>query len=164
MVFLGILGYHKNMKKTIQFTLSGFEKIKKDFEKLSEKRKTAVINLQKAREMGDLSENGAYKAARFELSGIDRELKRLKYLLQFGKIVDSKINSNFVTFGSKITIKSQNNEMTFTLVGPEEANPTVGNLSTDSPLGKAVLGKKKREKFAVLTPNGQVEYEITNLI
>ncbi len=151
------------MKKTIQFTLSGFEKIKKDFEKLSEKRKIAVLNLQKAREMGDLSENGAYKAARFELSGIDRELRRLKYLLQFGKIVEPKINSNIINFGNKITIKSKNNKMTFTLVGPEESNPKTGSLSVYSPIGKAVLGKKLNEKVIVLTPKGKVEWKVIRI-
>jgi transcription elongation factor GreA len=152
------------MIKKIQFTKAGLEKSQKDFDDLTEKRKTAIFNLQKAREMGDLSENGAYKAARFELSDVDRELRRLKYLLRFGEVVEVRTNNNQINFGSVVTIKNSTREMTFTLVGPYESNPKAGSLSVASPIGKAVLGHKKGDHVTVFTPNGKVEWEIIKIL
>jgi transcription elongation factor GreA len=151
-----------NIKK-IQFTKAGFEKAQKDFDDLTEKRKTSVLKLQEARAHGDLSENGAYKAARFELSDVDRELRRLKYLLRFGEIVESTTNTSSVGFGSLVTIKNKTRGLTFTLVGPYESNPKSGSLSVASPVGRAVLGHKKGDKVTVFTPNGKTEYEIIKI-
>lgn len=151
------------MTKAIQFTKSGFEKTQKDFDSLTEKRKTAVLNLQHAREMGDLSENGAYKAARFELSGIDRELRRLKYLLRFGEVIKTNADNSSADFGNTVTIKNNTKQITFTLVGPYESNPKSGSLSVASPIGKAVLGRKKGDKVFVFTPNGKMEYEVIKI-
>ena len=81
------------MPNPIPFTKAGYEKVKQDIEYYSTKRKKAVINLKTAREMGDLSENAAYKAARFELGNIDRQLRNLNYLLRFG-VVTEEIRSD----------------------------------------------------------------------
>ncbi len=149
-------------KKKISFTKEGYQKMDTDFLELTEKRKTAVIALRTAREMGDLSENGAYKAARFELTSIDRELRRLAYLLQTGEIVESK-NNGTVDFGSKITVTDGKTQMTFTLVSGYESDPGQMRLSVYSPMGKAVLGKKVGEKVIVYAPAGQIIYTISNI-
>lgn len=133
-----------------------------EYRALSEKRKSAVVALRTAREMGDLSENGAYKAARFELTTIDRELRRLVYLLQMGEIVEPK-NNGIVDFGSKITLTDGKNQMTFTLVSGYESDPAHMRLSVYSPMGKAVLGKKVGEKVIVYAPAGQIIYTISNI-
>lgn len=83
------------MPKKIPFTKEGFEKNQKDYDLLLEKRKEILVRLQAAREMGDLSENGAYTAAKLELRSTDRELRRLKYLLRFG-VVTEKTNNGVV--------------------------------------------------------------------
>lgn len=146
----------------IQFTKSGYEKMEKNFSDLTEKRKSAVVQLRTTREMGDLSENGAYKAARFELTSIDRELRRLTYLLRMGEIVESK-NLGLVDFGSKVTVKNENSSLTFTLVSGYESDPKQMRLSVYSPMGKAVLGKKAGEKAIVYAPQGEVVYTITKI-
>lgn len=151
------------MIKKIQFTRSGFEKTKNDLDVLTEKRKTAVVNLQTAREHGDLSENGAYKAARFELVNIDRELRRFKYLLRFGEVVETKNDKSAADFGSIVTLKSKDRQMTFTIVGPYESSPSKNQLSIASPIGKAILGHKKGDKIFVLTPNGKTEYKVIKI-
>lgn len=146
-------------KKKISFTKEGYQKMTKDYQELTEKRKEAVIRLRTAREMGDLSENGAYKAARFELTAIDRELRRLAYLLQMGEIVESK-NNGTVDFGCKITVVEGKNKMTFTLVSGYESDPSQRRLSVYSPMGKAVMGKRVGEKVIVYAPSGQIIYKI----
>jgi transcription elongation factor GreA len=147
------------MPKAIEFTKEGYDAVLAQQEKLMARRPAAVEELRRAREMGDLSENGAYKAARFELSDIDRTLRRLTYLIRFGKVVE-KTATGKVTFGSKVTINDGAKDMTFTLVGGYESNPKEQKLSTFSPIGKAVLGQQAGEKVIVHTPSGSRHYSI----
>ncbi|KKR32850.1 MAG: Transcription elongation factor GreA [Candidatus Gottesmanbacteria bacterium GW2011_GWC2_39_8] len=148
--------------KKVEFTKEGFEKMQKRLEELTEKRKQAIVSLQTARELGDLSENGAYKAARWELGGIDRELRRLKYFLRVAKVVE-KVNNDSVDFGNNITVENEGKELTFTLVSSFESDPTHHKLSINSPIGKAVLGKKVGDKISVNTPSGLNTYIIKSI-
>ncbi|MEK7166736.1 MAG: GreA/GreB family elongation factor [Patescibacteria group bacterium] len=145
--------------KKIKFTKDGYQKLKDDFEKFTYQRKSAVINLRTAREMGDLSENGAYKAARFELSSIDRELRRLTYLLRFGEITAIS-HTEFIGFGSHITLTTGKQKRSFMLVEGYESNPHENKLSVQSPIGKAVVGKQVGDKVTVNAPNGSIVYTI----
>lgn len=146
----------------IPFTKEGFEKNQKDYQVLLEKRKEILVRLQAAREMGDLSENGAYQAARFELGSTDRELRRLKYLLRFGVVTEKK-DGGVVNFGSVVTLNNGKEKMTFLMVSGYESNPTQNKLSIDSPLGKAIFGKKAGEKTIITSPDGVTEYTILKL-
>lgn len=148
--------------KKIQFTKEGFQKIEKDFHHLTQKREEAVIRLRTAREMGDLSENGAYKAARFELSSIDRELRRLTYLLRVAEIVEPK-RTGLVDFGCRVTLHDGTKQFTFTLVGGYESKPAEQKLSVNSPIGRAILGKRAKDKVIVTAPAGQTIYTIVDI-
>lgn len=148
--------------KNIQFTKVGYEKMEKEFKTLTEERKKILVRLQTAREMGDLSENGAYTAARFELGKTDRRLRRLKYLLQYGKVVEAK-HKGSIDFGSKVTLEKDKKQLTFTLVNKYESDPKKQQLSTDSPFGKAVLGKKSGDKVSVTAPAGNITYTIVKV-
>ncbi len=150
------------MVKKIQFTRVGYQKMVADLQKQTQKRKETVVRLQIAREMGDLSENGAYKAARWELGGIDRELRRLTFLLKMGIIVEPE-NTGKVEFGCLVTLDDGKNQSTHTLVGTYESNPVEHKLSVESPLGKAILGKKTGEKVEISTPSGKITYTITKI-
>lgn len=145
----------------IRLTQEGYDTAKRDLEVLLNKRKGAVVNLQTAREMGDLSENGAYKAARFELSGIDREIRRLKFLLRVG-IVREVTNKGYIDFGSVVTLDDGKNKITFTLVSGYESNPAENKLSLTSPIGKAVMGKRIGDTVTVHAPAGAKTYKIIN--
>lgn len=150
------------MPKKIPFTKEGFEKNQKDYDLLLEKRKEILVRLQAAREMGDLSENGAYTAAKFELRSTDRELRRLKYLLRFG-VVTEKTNNGVVDFGSVVSLDDGKEKMIFTMVSGYESNPTQNKLSIDSPLGKAILGKKAGNSVTLTMPEGITEYLICKI-
>ena len=146
----------------IPFTKIGFEKNQKDYDVLLEKRKEILVRLQAAREMGDLSENGAYTAAKFELRNTDRELRRLKYLIRFGVVTDKKGN-DVVDFGSQVTIDDGREKMVFMIVSGYESNPTSSKLSSESPIGRALLGKKEGDKISVHSPDGIIEYKLLKI-
>ena len=146
----------------IQFTKEGYQKVEKDFKDLTQKRKEAVIRLRTAREMGDLSENGAYKAARFELSSIDRELRRLTYLLRLGEVVATQ-NTGVVDFGRIITLEEGAKRLTFTHVNAYESNPRQEKLSVNSPIGRAILGKRVGDTVTVTAPAGKATYTVVDI-
>lgn len=148
--------------RKILFTEEGYKKIQSEFKRLTEKRKTAVVSLTTARDMGDLSENGAYKAARFQLSDIDRQLRWLKYQIRFG-VITPTFHTGMVGFGNQVTLTNNTKTMTFMLVDGFESNPVEKKLSVHSPIGRAVVGKKIGDTVIVTAPAGQLEYKITKL-
>ena len=150
------------LPKTIQFTQAGYQKVKDDIVALTAKRVGAVVSLRTAREMGDLSENGAYKAARFELSAIDRELRRLNYLLRFGEVAAIQ-HTGHIAFGSQVSLTDGNKALQFMLVDGYESDPQQKKISLKSPIGIAVFGKKVGDTVAVITPSGIKNYTIISV-
>lgn len=147
---------------SIPFTQEGFAKIQADQAALLNKRAEILIRLQAAREMGDLSENGAYKAARFELGDTDRRLRQLQYLTRFG-FVAPKPKNNSVTFGTQVTLKTPQNQVKYTLVNQYESDPAQNKLSIDSPLGLKLMGKTVGDTITLNLPIGNQEYTIIAL-
>jgi len=143
----------------IFFTKQGLEKVKTEYQELILKRKDAVSTLKRAREMGDLSENGLYKAARFELGNIDRNIRRVKYFLSKGKTVQIP-QKGIIGIGSKIIVKDNTGKKEFNIVGDFESNPSENKISHISPLGKALMNMKKEETFEIETPAGKKSYKI----
>lgn len=145
---------------TIRFTKEGYDKLLKEQEELIAQRPAVVEDLKKARELGDLKENGYYQASRQKLNAIDRRLFRIKMQMKQAVIVDST-NTDHVTIGSTITLKNDESERKYTMVGDLEANPSEGKISLLSPLGRAVEGKKVGEEIILQTPRGKIAYQIT---
>ncbi len=152
----------KNDIPVIQLSEEGYKQFQADFDRLTEERKDVLVRLQAAREMGDLSENGAYHAAKFELGSIDRQLKKLTYQLRFGQVTKTK-NNGTVDFGSKVTIAQNNQEMTFTLVSGYESDPKNQKLSVYSPIGKAILGKRIGDTVVADVPAGKLDIKIIKI-
>lgn len=148
--------------KFIPFTYRGLEKVKEEKEALLVKRKPAVENLRIAREMGDLSENGAYKAARAELSSIDSRLRHLTNLLRLGR-VQSQPTAGTIGIGSKVKLFDGKKYVEFEIVGSFESDPTLGRISHVSPLGKSLMGKGNGDKVTIQTPNGVTSYQIISV-
>ncbi len=143
----------------IQLSEEGYKKFQADFDRLTAERPNVLVRLQAAREMGDLSENGAYHAARFELSSIDRQLKKLTFQLRFGEVTKTK-NTGAIDFGSTVTLDNQGTEMTFSLVSGYESDPAAKKLSVYSPIGKSIMGKKVGDTVTVETPGGERKLKI----
>ena len=149
-------------KQNFQFTQEGFENFKKELRKLETRRPQTVINLSNAREQGDLSENAGYHAAKDELSQIDSRVREIKYLLRIGKVAKSD-GQGIVSFGSKVTVKTEKSNMEFTIVEQLEADPKVGKISTNSPIGNALLGRKVGEIVEIETPDGKNTFKISKI-
>jgi transcription elongation factor GreA len=143
----------------IFFTQEKYNLIKKEYEDLLIERKDAVLHLTKARNMGDLSENGYYRSSKTKLSSIDYNLRRLSNFIKNGRIINF-INSGHVEIGCKVTIENDNNTQKYLIVGKEEADPKLGKISNESPLGKLLLGKKAGESIHLKTPSGIINYKI----
>jgi len=148
--------------KQIPFTKTGYQHLLDEKKKLLEERPEAVENLRKSREMGDLSENGYYKASRARLTTLDARLRHLDRLIRFGKVVESA-HTGCVDIGSVVTISDGKKEMTYTIVGGYESDPKQNTISYFSPIGKALMGKKEKETVEVTIPSGIVVYLISSI-
>ncbi len=150
------------MKNTL-LTKEGFEKLTKQKENLLNIRPEAVGELKRAREMGDLSENGFYKGARAKLSQIDRELRKITYLLKNVKIIEKSKDTEKTSIGDTVTIEGEGNILHLTIVGEEEANPKEKKISYLSPIGRGLLGKKVGDKAEITTPKGKISYLVKKI-
>lgn len=146
----------------IPFTKQGYEKLKKELEDEIAKRPAAVEVLKRGREMGDLSENGLYKAARMELSSIDRQIRHLKNLVLYGRTSGPKDNHT-VQLGHTVITETGRGKKEFTIVGEWEANPKENKISLKSPIGHNLMGRKVGEKIEINTPQARIEYEIISI-
>lgn len=146
----------------VPFTKEGYERLKVRRDELLAKREIVLVSLQRAREMGDLSENGAYTSAKFELGNVDRELRQLEHNIKYGTIV-AAAGGVVVDFGSVVTVELGGKEYTYTLVGSQESDPKNGVLSLESPIGIALKGKKVGDIATVVMPDRKIEYTIIKI-
>jgi transcription elongation factor GreA len=147
----------------VVMTKDGLAELKKEHEELvSVKRPVAVARLADARELGDLSENSEYAAAKQDLAFIDGRILELEEIIHEAKIVTNHPKSQ-VDVGCKVTLTVNGKKEEFLLVGEWEANPKEKKISHESPLGKALLGKKVGEKAEVEAPAGTLSYKILNI-
>jgi len=147
-------------------TQEKFDELKGELEHLvTIVRKEIAENLEYARSLGDLSENAEYQAARELQAATEERIRRLEHLIKSATIVSEK-KKGVVGFGSKVTMckKGDKEEHTYTIVGSEEADMRAKKLSHLSPLGEALMGRKKGEKFGFKTPSGMQEYTIIDIV
>ena len=153
--------------KKIYLTKKGLEELKKEHDDLLKiKRPEVVERLSAAREMGDLSENAEYTAAREELAFIDGRIEELEMLLKQVIMIDDDTRhhtSNIVNLGSQVTVKMDGKKAVYTLVGEWEADPTEQKISHESPLGKALMGKTIGDEIEVEAPVGKMIYKIISV-
>ena len=141
-----------------------FDEVIKELEHLKTVRRTEIAkNLEYARSLGDLSENAEYQEARDLQAATEERIKKLEELVKYTKILtDGKKKKNEVGFNSKVSIKKEGDSDVheYTIVGNEEADMRVKKLSHVSPLGAALMGKKKGDMFTFETPSGKQTYTI----
>lgn len=145
--------------RQIRFTREGYEKLKGDYDKLLGERPAAVDDLKKARDMGDLSENGYYRAARAKLSSLDGQLRRLSYCLKQAVVVDS-VSKYAIGIGTTVVLSDGKNEATYQIAGDLEADPVAGKISLLSPIGRAIAGRKVGDEVTISTPSGKISCKI----
>ena len=145
------------MIKKILLTQDGLAEKEQERTDLKNQRASAVKELQTARNMGDLSENGAYKAARFRLSGIDRRLRYIEGVLRRVEVVGKRVDGR-VGIGSLILVNDGGKDMELMIVDSHESDFMKGKISLYSPIGKALMGRMVGEKIEVHTLKGLVNY------
>lgn len=127
------------------------------------RRKEVAEHLEYAKSLGDLSENAEYQEAREEQAMIEDRIMKLENMLKSAEIVSTH-HSDKVDVGATVTIEKEGGKkLTYKIVGSEEADINQGKLSVRSPLGEAMLEKRKGDKFSVSTPVGVVNYKITDI-
>ena len=140
-----------------------FDEMIKELEHLKTVRRTEIAkNLEYARLLGDLFENAEYQEARDLQAATEERIKKLEELVKNTHIVTDGKKKNEVGFNSKVSIKKEGSEEVheYTIVGSEEADMRVKKLSHVSPLGAALMGKKKGDTFTFETPSGKQTYTI----
>lgn len=148
----------------ISVTQSGLEALKKELSFLvDEKRPKAVDRLANARSQGDLSENSDYQSAREELEFLDGRIDEIQEVIQKAKVVSGNGNGQVVGVGTKVTLKVGGKDHLYEIVGEWEADPMNKKVSHTSPLGVALMGKKRGDKVEVEAPAGKVIYEILQI-
>ena len=139
----------------------GYDKLKNELDYLSNvKRRKIAVRIQTAKDMGDLSENAEYSEAKDAQAFNDGRISEINQMLKNLTVVKNGKNGEKAAMGSKVTVRSANKEKIYTIVSFNEADPLMGKISNESPLGQAFLNKKKGEKIKVQTPKGEIEYEI----
>ncbi len=151
--------------KSVQLTKNGYENLKKELKELENvKRKKAVDRLQKARAMGDLSENSEYTAAKEELEFIERRIAEIKEILHKAEVIEVDKNENkVVQIGSSVIVEINNKKEAFQIVGDFEANPMEKKLSHTSPIGQALINKKEGDSVEINVPAGKIKYKIVEI-
>lgn len=142
-------------KNPIAFTPEGFAEKQREQEALEARRLSALEELNTARELGDRSENGAYKAARWKLAGIDRQLRHLRDVLSRAQ-VQKRRHADIVEIGATVELDINGTIRQFRVVGPEESTGGEGTLSIVSPIGRAIANRKAGEQAVARTPAGEV--------
>lgn len=159
---MAFINRQKIVVDPIPLTKEELDKKKQLQKKLLKTQEEVIKRLQIAREMCDLSENGAYHAAKHELGNVRRQLRSVNHILKYAYV--PKISkSNVVKFGSQVTLENNGKKIEFTLVSQYESNPLEKKLSMESPIGKAILNKQVGNKVIVTTPNGEVAYTIIDI-
>ena len=144
-------------------TLERLEELKKELNELKTTRRAEVAErLKRAKELGDLSENAEYMEAREEQNQVETRIVELEDMIKNAAVI-KHMNGSKVQIGSTVELEKDSRKMTLTIVGPNEADPSAGKISNESPLGKAFLDKKTGDSVKVKTPAGETTYKILSV-
>ena len=142
----------------------GLEKLRLELEEMTNVRRAEVAGrIHDAKEHGDLSENAEYEDAKNEQAFVEGRIQMLEALLKNATIIDENHSTDHVQIGSTVKVESPDGAEEFTIVGSAEAAPRQGRISNESPVGRALLGKKKGEKVLVRVPAGDFTYKIISI-
>lgn len=154
-------------EKKIILTNDGLKKLEEELENLKVvRRKEVAAKIKEARMQGDLSENAEYDAAKEEQAEIETRITQIEKMLRNAEVIDEdELNTGKVNLGNTVVLwdKESEEEITYTLVGPAEADPMQGKLSNESPLGMAMLGHSVGDIIENQAPDGVIEFKILDI-
>lgn len=142
-------------------TKEGLKKLKMEVAELKDNKRAEIAErIQTAKELGDLSENAEYAEAKDEQAFIEGRIMEIEAILRNATIIEKTSKNGKVQVGSRIKIKDEAEEREYFIVGSNEADPTAGKISNESPLGQAFIGKKKGDIVEIELPRGTKRIEI----
>ncbi len=150
-------------QQEVYLTAEGVEKLRQELDYLVNVKRPALADrLHRAIQQGDLSENADYIAAKEEQGFLEGRIRQLEVMLRDAVLIEENGGSEYVEIGSRVTVVEEGSdyEETFRIVGPAEADPSNGNVSHESPLGRALLRHKVGERVVVDAPAGQIAFRI----
>jgi transcription elongation factor GreA len=150
------------MKKLYQITTEGRAELELELKELIGRRGEVAVKIAEARDFGDLSENAEYDVAREEQGLVETRIAEIEEILQNAEIIKCG-NKSKIALGSKVELKTGSKIVSYSVVGPVEADPLNGKISNESPIGVALFGKKVGDKVVITTPKGEVHYEIAEI-
>jgi transcription elongation factor GreA len=150
--------------KEVILTKEGYEKLRREIEFLSTDRRREVADrIRLAREFGDIAENSEYDDAKTEQAMLEHRIATLEERLRLARVISKKdVPKDVVSVGSKVRLRDMDAKTTveYRIVGSAEANPSENKLSNESPVGRAIIGKKKGEVVEVAAPRGSLKFKI----
>ena len=150
------------MNKVYQITESGQHELERELEELKSRRGEIADKIAAARDFGDLSENAEYDAAREAQGLLETRITEIETILQNASIIQTG-NSSTVVLGSTVELEANGKAVTYTVVGPVEADPLEGKVSNESPIGQALMGKAVGDTVTISTPKGELMYTVVAL-
>ena len=153
--------------KDVILTPEGYEALKQELETLrTDRRREIADRIRTAREFGDIAENAEYDDAKNEQAMLEHKIAQLEERLANAKVIDTgDVDTSVVSLGSRVRLKDvdANETVEYHIVGSAEANPAEQKLSNESPVGKAILGRKKGETVEVAAPRGALKFKILDI-
>lgn len=155
------------MNEELLLTQEGYDKIVAEYDELvSVKRAEVAERIKEAISYGDISENAEYDSAKNEQAELEERIRQLEEMLRKAKIVQEEdVKGDKVNIGLKVTVKDidTGDKEVFSIVGATESDPFNGKISTESSVGKALIGKKKGETVSIEVPDGIINYKIMKI-
>lgn len=150
--------------KTYYLSKEKYEEFKEEKEELEEEKIPEIADkIDEAKQMGDLSENASYKAAREEMAWAKTRIQELTEILDNAEVVEKKENATEIDLGTTFTVEVNGNKREYELVGSQEADPADRKISNESPLGAAFMGKEEGDEVEVEIPAGKQTYKIIEI-
>lgn len=147
------------MKKEFQLTKEGVTELQAELTELKTKLVEVIDAIKVARDQGDLSENAEYHAAREDQERVDSRISEIEHILANAEVVSRKGNGS-IGIGNTVTLSGGKKDVTYHIVDSVEADPLEGKISDESPIGRALLGKKVGESVEIELPAGKTKYEV----
>jgi transcription elongation factor GreA len=150
--------------KPAYLSKEGLEQIRQELEGLVNVRRAEIAaRIHEAKEHGDITENAEYEDAKNEQAFVEGRIQALSALVKNAVVITENHSSTHVQIGSTVTIQSRDGKESFQIVGSAEAAPAEGKISNESPVGRALLGRKKGEEITVTVPAGDTKYKILSI-
>lgn len=144
-------------------TAEGLKKIEDELVELKTKDRPEIADrIRVALQQGDLSENAEYQEAKEAQALTEQRIVELDEKVKQAKVI-KKTKGTVAKLGSSVEVSSEMGKATYAIVGGQEANPTEGRISNESPLGKALLGHEKGDEVKVMAPNGEIVYKVVSV-